>query len=133
MTAKKQFGETGKAKEMNLGRLAKEVDNRMGQYGFPNKLFDIFEQNKTVFNSLTHGGLVLLNNTFDGQYVTNSFSKEDVLRQCYFQLLMSASSTSSLLNAFKNFDEAEKIIFKFNPIHDTLRETIELQETFTSN
>ncbi len=133
LTAKKQFGETGKAKEMNLGRLAKEVDNRMGQYGFPNKLFDIFEQNKTVFNSLTHGGLVLLNNTFDGQYVTNSFSKEDVLRQCYFQLLMSASSTSSLLNAFKNFDEAEKIIFKFNPIHDTLRETIELQETFTSN
>ncbi|MDO6838258.1 hypothetical protein Q4602_02145 [Paraglaciecola chathamensis] len=131
LTKKKQLGDIGKVRDMNLGELAKEVDNRMGQNGLPIKLFDIFEDNKKVFNSLTHGGLILLNNTFDGKYVTNSFSKNDILLQCYFQLLMAASATTSLLSAFENYDEAEKIIHEFNPIHDTLRETIELQESFT--
>jgi len=124
LTQQKEVGEEGKTREMKLGNLAKEIDEKLAENGFPVELHYLFEINKKDFNSLTHGGLALLNKTFDGRNVTNSFHRLDVLRQSYFQLLMAAYATTSLLSAFEKYDEAEHIVEAFNPINETLVDLI---------
>ncbi|MDO6691812.1 hypothetical protein Q4574_00890 [Aliiglaciecola sp. 3_MG-2023] len=120
LTKQRNVGEPGKSWEVKLGPMAKEIDERLGSMGFPVKLHEIFEQNKKVFNSLTHGGMAILTKTYNGKNVTNTFGKKDTLLQSYYQLLMSAYATTSLLATFEKHKLAEDIVKHYIPINDSL-------------
>lgn len=112
--------------EHSLKSMAEDIDKTLPPKAFLFPLLELVNNNVKHFHSLVHGGHAMLNRRKRGNTITNSFSEEEKLRQCYYQLVMCAFSTSAITRTCGDHTKTDSLMEEFNRINDVIVDEINI-------
>jgi hypothetical protein len=110
--------------EHSLRSLAEDIDATLPDQAFLFPLLDLVTNNVKHFHSSVHGGHSMLNRTKTGNTITSSFSEEEKLRLCYYQLVMCAFATSAITRTCGDHTRTDTLMYEFNRINDIVVDEI---------